>query len=144
MTSSDAGDRPNVLICSALDPSGGAGFIADTRVVSDLGGRPIGVTTALTIQNTQGMRSCHELDAEVVGAELNAVLTDIEVHAVKLGILVTAPRSPRDQSRLTTSVESTAADLGMEVEIVRGEGDNARRREGRVHVTLLGRPLPPR
>ena len=61
-----------------------------------------------------------------------------------LGILVTTPRNPRDQARLTASVESAAGQLGMDVEIVRGEGDNARRREGRVHVTLLGRPLPPK
>ncbi|MGH3505682.1 MAG: phosphoserine phosphatase SerB [Nocardioidaceae bacterium] len=63
---------------------------------------------------------------------------------LELGILVTVPRTPRDQARLTASVESAASRLGMDVEIVRGEGDNARRREGRVHVTLLGRPLPPK
>ena len=78
---------PQVLICSALDPSGGAGFLADARVVHQLGGRPVGVITALTVQNTLGMRSCHELDRDVVGAELNTLLTDVEVRAVKLGIL---------------------------------------------------------
>ncbi|MGE3454157.1 MAG: hydroxymethylpyrimidine/phosphomethylpyrimidine kinase [Kofleriaceae bacterium] len=76
-----------MLICSGLDPSGGAGFLADTRVVSELGARPVGVVTALTVQNTAGMRSCHELDADVVGIQLNALLTDIQVRAVKLGIL---------------------------------------------------------
>ncbi len=81
------GTAPQVLICSALDPSGGAGFLADARVVHALGGRPVGVLTALTVQNTRGMRSCHELDADVVGAQLNTLLTDIEVRAVKLGIL---------------------------------------------------------
>ncbi len=78
---------PNVLVCSGLDPSGGAGFIADTRVVEMLGGRPIGVVTALTVQNTRGMRSCHEVDSDVFGAQLATLLTDIEVQAVKLGIL---------------------------------------------------------
>lgn len=78
---------PNVLVCSGLDPSGGAGFIADTRVVEMLGGRPIGVVTALTVQDTRGMRSCHELDSDVFGAQLATLLSDIEVHAVKLGIL---------------------------------------------------------
>jgi phosphoserine phosphatase len=61
-----------------------------------------------------------------------------------LGILVTAPRSSRDQARLTEAIEGTAADLGLEAEVVSGEGDNERRRAGRVHVTLLGAPLPPR
>src|SRR4029078_7417601 len=44
--------RPDVLICAGLDPSGGAGTLADVRVVSELGGRPVGVVTALTVQNT--------------------------------------------------------------------------------------------
>jgi len=78
---------PNVLVCSGLDPSGGAGFIADTRVVEQLGGRPIGVVTALTVQDTRGMRGCHEVDSDVFGAQLSTLLTDIEVQAVKLGIL---------------------------------------------------------
>jgi hydroxymethylpyrimidine/phosphomethylpyrimidine kinase len=80
----------DVLICSAIDPSGGAGFLLDTRVVSDLGGRPVGVVTALTVQDTLGMRSCHALDAEVIGEQLGALLTDVEVRAVKLGILGSA------------------------------------------------------
>jgi hydroxymethylpyrimidine kinase/phosphomethylpyrimidine kinase len=78
---------PNVLICSALDPSGGAGFLADASVVRALGGRPVGVLTALTVQDTRGMRSCHELDSDVVGAQLSTLLTDVEVRAAKLGIL---------------------------------------------------------
>lgn len=79
--------EPNVLICSALDPSGGAGFLADASVVRAFGARPVGVVTALTVQDTRGMRSCHELDPDVVGAQLSTLLTDIEVRAVKLGVL---------------------------------------------------------
>jgi len=78
---------PDVLICAGLDPSGGAGLIADVRVASLLGARPVGVVTALTVQSTQGVRSSHPLDAEVVGAQLAALLSDIEVKAVKLGML---------------------------------------------------------
>src|SRR5262245_17830591 len=78
---------PDVLICAGLDPSGGAGLIADVRIASTLGARPVGVVTALTIQNTQGVRSSHPLDADVVGAQIATLLTDIEVKAVKLGML---------------------------------------------------------
>jgi hydroxymethylpyrimidine/phosphomethylpyrimidine kinase len=78
---------PDVLICAGLDPSGGAGLIADVRIVSALGARPVGVVTALTIQDTQGVRSVHPLDPEVVGAQLAALLSDIEVKGVKLGML---------------------------------------------------------
>jgi hydroxymethylpyrimidine kinase/phosphomethylpyrimidine kinase len=79
--------RPDVLICSGLDPSGGAGFLVDARVVAELGGRPVGVVTAMTVQDTLGMRACHPVDPEVIGAQLNALLTDVEVRAVKLGLL---------------------------------------------------------
>jgi len=82
-----AAAAPNVLVCSALDPSGGAGFLADASVVRALGGRPVGVLTALTVQDTRGMRSCHELDSDVVGAQLSTLLSDVEVRGVKLGIL---------------------------------------------------------
>ncbi|MBA3456232.1 MAG: hydroxymethylpyrimidine/phosphomethylpyrimidine kinase [Deltaproteobacteria bacterium] len=78
---------PDVLICSGLDPSGGAGFLADARIIHLLGGRPVGVITAQTVQSTTGMRSSHEVEREVFGEQLNALLTDIEVKAVKLGLL---------------------------------------------------------
>ena len=55
-----------------------------------------------------------------------------------LGILVTAPR---DWKKLRTAVEATAAELGMNVEVDRGSGDNRGRREGRSHVTVIGAPL---
>ncbi len=58
-----------------------------------------------------------------------------------LGILVTAPR---DVPRLTKAATETAASLGMDIEIERGEGDNQPRRGGRAHVTVLGHPLHPK
>jgi phosphoserine phosphatase len=57
-----------------------------------------------------------------------------------LGILVSAPR---DQSGLAAGARRTAESLGMDLEIVRGQGDNDRRREGRAHVTVLGERLTP-
>ena len=80
-------DTPNVLICSGLDPSGGAGFIADVRVVSALGGRPVGVVTALTVQNTVAVQQALSVEADSVGAQLASLLGDVEVHAVKIGLI---------------------------------------------------------
>jgi phosphoserine phosphatase len=57
-----------------------------------------------------------------------------------LGVLVTMPR---DENGLRESLQRTAADLAMDVDIERGTGDNRARREGRSHVTVLGRPLRP-
>lgn len=78
---------PDVLVCSGLDPSGGAGFIADVRVIAELGGRPCGVVTALTVQNTTGVIGSHPCDPELVGHELAFLLSDIEVKAVKIGMI---------------------------------------------------------
>jgi hydroxymethylpyrimidine kinase/phosphomethylpyrimidine kinase len=79
--------RPDVLVCAGLDPSGGAGLIADTRVVAQLGCRPVGVVTALTIQNTTGVLGTTACDPEIVGQQLTFLMTDVEVRAVKLGMI---------------------------------------------------------
>src|SRR5262245_33455341 len=78
---------PHILVCSGLDPSGGAGFIADVRVISKLGGRPAGVVTALTVQNTTGVIDYQRCDPDLVGHELAFLMTDIEVRAVKIGMI---------------------------------------------------------
>lgn len=80
-------DVPSVLICSGLDPSGGAGFLADTRVVAALNARPVGVVTSLTVQNTMAVQQLQPVDSELVGAQLAALLGDVEVHAVKIGLI---------------------------------------------------------
>lgn len=79
--------RPDVLVCAGLDPSGGAGFIADVRVVTELGGRPIGVVTALTVQDTTGVVAAEPISADLVREQLERVLSDVEVKAVKIGML---------------------------------------------------------
>ena len=79
--------RPDVLICAGLDPSGGAGLIADVRVISDLGARPNGIVTALTIQNTTGVSEWHATDREVIATQLSFLLSDVEMRAVKIGMI---------------------------------------------------------
>jgi hydroxymethylpyrimidine/phosphomethylpyrimidine kinase len=74
--------RPDVLICAGLDPSGGAGFIADVRVVAELGCRPVGVVTALTVQNTTAVVDAETMSAERVREQLEFLLSDVEVRAV--------------------------------------------------------------
>jgi hydroxymethylpyrimidine/phosphomethylpyrimidine kinase len=78
---------PDVLICSGLDPSGGAGFLADVRVVAGLGCRPVGVVTALTVQNTTGVIDAEPVAADRVREQLEFLLSDVEVRAVKIGML---------------------------------------------------------
>src|SRR5688572_28188642 len=78
---------PDVLVCAGLDPSGGAGLIADVRHVTELGGRAAGVVTALTVQNTTGVVDVQACDPDFVGHQLAFLLTDIEVRAVKIGMV---------------------------------------------------------
>jgi len=77
----------SIVIISGLDPSGGAGFIADTRVAAEHGLRPVGVITALTAQDTSGVRAVEPVSSEMLADQLRALLSDVEVHAVKIGML---------------------------------------------------------
>jgi hydroxymethylpyrimidine/phosphomethylpyrimidine kinase len=78
---------PNVLSIAGSDPSGGAGIQADLKTFAALGCYGMAVVTALTAQNTQGVVGVHLPPADFVGAEIDAVFSDIDVHAVKIGML---------------------------------------------------------
>jgi hydroxymethylpyrimidine/phosphomethylpyrimidine kinase len=72
------------------DSSGGAGIEADLKTFSALGVYGAAVSTALTAQNTQGVFAIHDVPADFIAAQINAVFTDLEVGAVKIGMLGTA------------------------------------------------------
>lgn len=79
--------RPGVLIVAGLDPSGGAGLVADVRVCEQHDCRPLAVATALTEQSTAEVRAANPVQAAIVGDQLRLLLTDIELAAVKIGML---------------------------------------------------------
>ncbi len=81
---------PIALSIAGLDPSGGAGVLADVKTFTALGVYGAGVVTAVTVQNTLGVRAVSPLPAELVAAQLDALLTDLPVRAVKIGMLATA------------------------------------------------------
>lgn len=83
----NVGNVRNVLIASGLDPSGGAGFLLDSRIILEAGARPLGVITAHTVQTTEGVVAAHPVDAELLDAQLTHLLGDVEVAAVKIGML---------------------------------------------------------
>jgi hydroxymethylpyrimidine/phosphomethylpyrimidine kinase len=82
---------PNVLSIAGTDPTGGAGIQADIKTISALGGYAMAVVTAVVAQNTLGVRSHVALDPGFVGEQLDAVLEDVRVDAVKIGMVATAP-----------------------------------------------------
>ncbi len=78
---------PNVLSIAGSDPSGGAGIQADIKAISANGGYAMAALTALTVQNTTGVRGVQFVDPDFVAAQISAVFEDIRVDAVKIGML---------------------------------------------------------
>lgn len=78
---------PRVLSIAGSDPSGGAGIQADLKSIAANGGYGMAAITALTAQNTKGVRSVHVPPVEFLREQLDAVSDDIAVDAVKIGML---------------------------------------------------------
>jgi len=78
---------PRILTIAGSDSGGGAGLQADLKVITALGGYGMTVVTAITAQNTQGVSKIQDIDLDVVEAQIDAVVTDIGVDVVKIGML---------------------------------------------------------
>lgn len=79
-----------ILTIAGSDPSGGAGIQADIRTASLFGLYPLSVITALTSQNTLGVREVFPVDTEIVHSQLSTILSDVSPDAVKIGMLPSA------------------------------------------------------
>jgi hydroxymethylpyrimidine/phosphomethylpyrimidine kinase len=78
---------PVALTIAGSDSSGGAGIQADLKTFAAFGVYGASVITALTAQNTQGVRGVHPVPAGFVTAQLEAVFDDLDVAAVKIGMV---------------------------------------------------------
>jgi len=76
-----------VLTIAGSDSGGGAGLQADLKVITALGGYGMSVITAITAQNTLGVTRIQDVDLDVIEAQIDAVLLDIGVDLVKIGML---------------------------------------------------------
>src|SRR5881394_1921275 len=76
-----------ILIIAGSDSGGGAGIQADIKTVTMLGGHPMTAVTAVTAQNTLGVSAVHPVPAEVILAQIDAIISDIGVDAVKIGMI---------------------------------------------------------
>ena len=82
---------PCVLAVAGSDSAGGAGIQADLKTMLALGVHGMSVVCAVTAQNSLGVQGYWELPVSAVQAQLGSVLGDIAVHAVKTGMLASAP-----------------------------------------------------
>jgi len=77
----------HVLTIAGSDSCGGAGIQADLKTFSALGTYGMSVITAITVQNTQGVFGCQDITPAIIRGQIDAIFTDIEVSAVKIGMV---------------------------------------------------------
>lgn len=78
------------LTIAGSDSGGGAGIQADLKTMSALGVYGASVITAVTAQNTRAVTAVHAIPHEIISAQIGAVLSDLDVRAIKIGMLATA------------------------------------------------------
>lgn len=101
---------PRVLSIAGSDSGGGAGIQADMRTMALLGVHACVAVTAITVQNTLGVKDIHEVPNDVVAGQIEAVVTDIGVQAAKTGMLAS--------SRIVATVAATWRRLELSVPLV--------------------------
>ncbi len=85
-----SGRAPIALTIAGSDSGGGAGIQADLKTFAALGVFGVSAITAVTAQNTLGLRAIHAVPPDIVRAEIDAVLEDFDAAAIKIGMLANA------------------------------------------------------
>jgi hydroxymethylpyrimidine/phosphomethylpyrimidine kinase len=91
---------PNVLSIAGLDPSGGAGILADVKAFSAHGAYGAAVLTAITAQNTRAVTAVQAVAPELVCEQLETLLADVRIDAIKVGMLANAEIAAAVAARL--------------------------------------------
>ncbi|MCL2132053.1 MAG: bifunctional hydroxymethylpyrimidine kinase/phosphomethylpyrimidine kinase [Lentimicrobiaceae bacterium] len=76
-----------ILTIAGSDSGGGAGIQADIKTISALGGFAASAITAVTVQNTLGVSNIHDIPCNIVAEQIDAVLSDFAVKAIKIGMI---------------------------------------------------------
>jgi hydroxymethylpyrimidine/phosphomethylpyrimidine kinase len=138
---------PNVVSIAGVDPSGGAGVLADLKTFSALGAYGCGVIAALTAQNTREVTGIHEVPPDFLALQLDTLLADVRIDAVKIGMLassalvrVVADRLRRHRPRFVVLDPVMVAKSGDR--LLRADAVNALRSELVPLATVLTPNLP--
>ncbi|MBO9581284.1 MAG: bifunctional hydroxymethylpyrimidine kinase/phosphomethylpyrimidine kinase [Sphingobium sp.] len=91
---------PRILIIAGSDSGGGAGIQADIKTVTMLGGHAMTAITAVTAQNTLGVQGVHPVPTDMVLAQIDSVVSDIGVDAIKIGMIGSAETARAVAARL--------------------------------------------
>jgi hydroxymethylpyrimidine/phosphomethylpyrimidine kinase len=109
---------PRILIIAGSDSGGGAGIQADIKTVTMLGGHAMTAITALTAQNTLGVQGVMPVPPEFVVAQIDSVVSDIGVDAVKIGMI----GSPETAEAITDRLEHMAVPVVFDPVMVSTSG----------------------
>ena len=110
---------PTVLTIAGSDSGGGAGLQADLKTVSALGCYGASVVTAVTAQNTRAVTAVHPLPPDLIAAQIRAVLDDIAVHAVKIGMV----GSPEATRAVADALRGCAVPIVLDPVMIAKSGD---------------------
>ena len=114
------------LTIAGSDSGGGAGIQADLKAFSALGTFGTSVITAVTAQNTQAVTAVHPIPLDVVRAQIDAVLSDMDVGAIKIGMLAT----PEIIHTVADAIEDFTGPVVLDTVMVAKSGDSAVGRGG--------------
>jgi hydroxymethylpyrimidine/phosphomethylpyrimidine kinase len=128
---------PTALTIAGSDSGGGAGIQADLKTFSALGVYGASAVTAVTAQNTRSVSAVFEIPGRIVAAQIDAVLEDIAVHAVKVGMLFTAEVARAVAARL----RERSLPIVLDPVMVAKSGDSLLREDAAAALTEEMLPL---
>jgi len=111
---------PNVLTIAGSDSCGGAGIQADLKTFAALRTYGASAITAITVQNTQGVRAVHQVPPEIIAGQISAVFDDLSIAAVKIGMIGNAPAIEAVAAALE---QASSAPLVLDPVMVAASGD---------------------
>ena len=82
--------RPVVLTIAGLDPSGGAGIVADVKTIAAFGCFPAAAITSITFQNTTGVFGAEHQTASSLRSQVEPIISDLQIDGAKTGMLPAA------------------------------------------------------
>ncbi|HEX5210255.1 MAG TPA: bifunctional hydroxymethylpyrimidine kinase/phosphomethylpyrimidine kinase [Pseudolabrys sp.] len=126
------------LTIAGSDSGGGAGIQADLKTFAALGVYGTSVLTALTAQNTQGVTAIHDVPADFIAAQMDAVFADFSIAAVKIGML---SRSAAIEAVAKGLARHRAKNIVLDPVMVASSGDSLLANDA---IAILRRDLIPR